>query len=902
MKTPTKTRLRHAATRFYCLGIVATGILGLKLSALAQSPPKLPTSGVFRDNKEVSHKWQITTAHTLMWDGAPYLPVGGGFIPQLFSDASEANWQKDVSTLETLKAKGVVDLILTPPKSLIDVKPAVYQRLLTYLDENGFQYGIAFGSGLTKPLSGLVVRPTVYRSQERGGLTAQFQITNTDGGLYLISDPDNTNKVVGVNYIDVKSDAVSIPLDIANAGDKLIVTFYPHKTLREGTTIPDLWSGYDEYRDQLIRFFSKVKPGRGLRFFCDPLAKRLGFGGDTDYLAPDSPAFRLEWEAYLNQTYRGSVDQLKSSWGLLTDDVKTVSDYANLVPLFVSNHGSPFFYDPITKTRHAVAVDARSKWWENYSQFRESSIQYYMNATADVLKSTVANVPVVYTWTQSHEIFLNREFVSGFDGLCAPAKSSPSLMLRELGPSYSEVTQANRSLWFIATEATAPVESQTTPIKPGGAKTSLVKIEASTVVPSVGFASAEDLKQSFEALLRGGAKGIFVANLCPDSNSPETQSWLETPAKLGWLHDFGQKLGQNIPAARYAPRLLYYPSKAGGAGVTGFIPNTSTLWLNSFYEGEAIDLWPAISGYRMIQDERQLTVLTSLTGKRDIHFSSLNARNIRVFTPDGTQIPFKIFNKSNFVLTLDTTPIIIENNGFNLLIEEPTRDILEQLDRLYSIGVVQKLPEIAKIRSVIDSVQKSYSRRDFDNAYILGLGELKSLTDQLQPYQWIEAEAGRGYFDFDEKVAHPEASGGYFFNLGNSNDPPQGVRKRGYGVSYDFDVQTDGVYNIWLAGSLPGPSTSNFVWRFDTAIDLKPIDTNAHGPKYLQDRFGWMLLGSVRIAKDKTHRVTIAVEARAQSPAIYSFAVDALMITPAVFHPNGIVKPLPADKSVPKRR
>ena len=833
------------------------------------------------------------------------MPVGGAFTPKSFSEDTDASWQKDMTDLQTLKAKGIVDLILTPPKSLVDVKPAACQKLLDYLDANGFQYGISFGSGLEKPLQGLVVRPTVYRYQEKGrDYTASFQVSNTNGGLYLINDPDSAFNVVGVNYINVSADVVTVPVEIQNSGDRLITTFYPHKTLRDENTIPDLWNGYDEYRDRLLSFFSKVKPGKGLRFFSDPLAKRLGFGGDADFLVPDSPGFRLEWEAFLNQQYNNNTDRLRSSWGLATEIYGTVKEYANLVPLYEKNHGSPYYYDPTTQARHLIAETSKSRWWENYTQFRDSSIQYYMNSTADLLKSQVANVPVLYTWTQSHEIFLNREPLGGFDGLCAPAQgASSSLMVRTLGPAYSEVTQANRALWFLATETSVLSAASLPQTKRNAPTATLVKAEAPERNSPGGFASSASLNQTFSMMLQSGAKGIFVGNLAspPAGKEIESSAWLDTPASLEWLRDFGQKLAQNQPASRYSPRLLYYPGKVPGPGVTGFIPGTSTLWLNSFYEGEPIDLWPAISGYKLYQDDKQRTILTSLTGRREVHIHALNAKGVRAYSPDGVEIPIKVTNKVNFSLTLDTVPTIIDSSGLDFTIEEPSKDILEQLDRLYSLAASQKLPELQKIGLVIDSVKRSYLKKDYDSAYSLGSTEVRSLTEILQTYQWIEAENTK-LSDFDEKVAHPDASGGVFFNLGNPNDPPPSVRKSGYSVSYNIDVAKDGVYNIWLAGSLPGPSTSDFVWRFDTQTDIKPADASAHGPKYLRDRFGWMLLGTVRITKEKIHRITIAVEERAQNPAIYSFAVDALMLTPAVFHPNGTVRPLPMEQPFAKKK
>ncbi len=61
-----------------------------------------------------------------------------------------------------------------------------------------------------------------------------------------------------------------------------------------------------------------------------------------------------------------------------------------------------------------------------------------------------------------------------------------------------------------------------------------------------------------------------------------------------------------------------------------------------------------------------------------------------------------------------------------------------------------------------------------------------------------------------------------------------------------MDVPKEGIYTIWLAGSLPDASVSPILWRID-------------------------------------------------SPPVYSYSIDAIMITQGAFHPNGSVRPPPVD-------
>lgn len=875
----------------------------------AQEIARPPATGAFRDNKGENHSWQITSSHALMWDGAPYIPIGGSFSPACLNDETESSWQKDVSNLELLKSKGVLDILISPRKSLPEIKQALFQRLLDYLDSNGFKYGIAFGTGLNKPLAGHVIRPTVYRYQEKGGLTATWQVSNTNSALYVVSDPDGNDAVVKWNYIEVANDLAIASLetkaepDKAKPGDRLNATLYPRKFLNEDRTIPDLWGGYDEYRDQLLRFFSKVKPGKGFRFFLDPLASRLGFGGDANYLIPDSPGFKLEWEAFLNQTYGGSPERLRDMWGLDRDLYKSVAEYANLIPLWEKLHGLPYYFNPLTKDSIMVPRN-RSQWWADFLAFRESSIKYYMNSTADMLKSQVANVPVMYTWTQTSGIFLNQDSSGGFDGLCIPARGGgDALASRTLVPGYSEIAQSGRSLWCLATEVNSLTKPNlpTAPKIPGAP--TLIKSESVSLSPPGGYASAPDLIQSLDRLMQIGVKGAFVSELGGEVKDSGVQSWVENGTSLDWLGAYEQKKSADANSAKYKPHLLYYPAEAPGPAQPGFIPGSSTLWLNGYYPGIVIDMWPTVMGYKMLVNERWVTVLTSLKGKREFHLRAVNAKSLRASTADGSPVNVKVINPANATITLDSSPTILDFAGQDVTVtlQEPASDIIEQLERLAIVAERQKLPTLQTVKGLMAGIARQYAKKDFDNAYALGRSELEKLTDTLQPYIWIEGESPpRERSFFDERVENPEASGYGYLNLNNSTDLPVKYRKTGYGVSYVFDVPKEGVYNVWVAGSLPGPATSELLWRLDSTDDHTVAEPTAHGPKWFGDRFGWMLLGSVRMNKDRPHTLSLFVPSRASSPALYSFAVDALMITPGTFRPNGTLKPVPFESPVPK--
>src|SRR5205085_1985844 len=164
-------------------------------------------------------------------------------------------------------------LILDPFVSAPQVPAPAWQKLVDFLEANGFHYGIAFGVGVTNPLTGYVVKPTKYRLEdlhENEGAT--WRVADADTAHYIFVDAQDGFQVIKEGQSRVRDGEVSIaPQDHLGAG--VVGILYPHKTLKSSRTgsLPDLWAGFDIYRDRLLATLGGVKFGPGLRFFIDPL-------------------------------------------------------------------------------------------------------------------------------------------------------------------------------------------------------------------------------------------------------------------------------------------------------------------------------------------------------------------------------------------------------------------------------------------------------------------------------------------------------------------------------------------------------------------------------------------------------------------------------------------------------
>ncbi|HPP75847.1 MAG TPA: hypothetical protein PLU88_12070, partial [Armatimonadota bacterium] len=550
---------------------------GFILPGYSQTPGvKLLSTGEFTDKSGQVHTWKIDGNHTLVWDGQPYLPVGGVFYSKYICiDQTEENWQADVTALTTLKTAGITDLLLKAIGPVTWTKPEAWQRLVDYLDENGFTYGIDFSDGPKAPLNGFVIDPARYRLPDIiRDSTFEFDMPDVTSAVWMLcSATDGT--VVSSGGASVVNGKVKVQIS-ARPDQSCVLLLFPNREFSNGGRdgISDLWAGYDEFRDRLLLFIGKVKFGRGLRFFVDPIASKMDFPDDLLSVIPNSPEFRLEFEAYLAKKYL-NIGSLNAAWGLVGDNLTSFQEAARLIPLWHAGRGLPAVYDRAKGKRYTIDAP-RSKIWLDIYDFRDASTRNYLNTTADLLKRHSANVPVIYKASRHRQVLSNGNSRGGFDGLGVEAYGKgEELVTKAAGPVYSLAEESARSMWFIVT----------------GTQDTLNRKKS-----TVGFASRESLLVDFDLLSEIGVKGIFVYGLqvLPEEHW-KNHSLVLAPEQLAWLKEFKGKFSTS-DRAEFKPDVLFYPtSPVAGADTRRLGPGR--WWLPSIRTGSPVNMGETIGGY-----------------------------------------------------------------------------------------------------------------------------------------------------------------------------------------------------------------------------------------------------------------------------------------------------------------
>ena len=325
--------------------------------------------GVYVDRDGQRHSWHINDAHSLIWDGRPYLPVGGQFCPRYFVEArTEENWRADVESLRLLKSRGILDIYINPVRGATRIPTTDWQRLIDLLEEEGFRYGIELTDGPDRPLTGWVVRPAIYRKPDiTSAASVTLQTPGLAGGLAILAD--SKGEILNVRQLVATGDSSVIPVQ-GTEEDRRILLVYPLKRLdpaRDG--LQNFWEGYSEYRDRLIAHLKPLKLGPGFRFWVDPFINEMGLRGEAEFLIPASRAYQVELEAWLRKRYTDAAS-LARAWGL-PGEVTSFEQASRLIPLWRDRKGITAVYDTGTAKTIRLAA-AESRMWEDLLAFARS--------------------------------------------------------------------------------------------------------------------------------------------------------------------------------------------------------------------------------------------------------------------------------------------------------------------------------------------------------------------------------------------------------------------------------------------------------------------------------------------------------------------------------------------------
>ena len=821
-----------------------------KVIAPVGPPPVLlkpEAGGTYVDSAGKGHPWAVGQGHVMTWDGLPYLPVGATVTPASWAaGAGDADWAADKIALDALAKGGVRDVLLTAgARGLTHVSSAAVQRVLDYLDSKNISYGLKIADFPKDPLMGYVVKPAAYRnpSPAVNGPTRFNHIPDLMDAFYLlVSASDGEIEANGDAQVANGNVAVVTPRPGEGDVDDVML-LYPRRLYLPGTPesrLPDLWQGYDEYRDRLLTFFGRVKLGPGFRFFVDPLTGSIGLDGEVDNVIPTSDGFRLDFEAWLNRKYSHNVDDLNKGWGIKERDLPDFATAARCLPLWSGSKGVPAVWDPVKKVPYAVLNKPYigGHVWDDFQQFRLESVRGYMNSLAGVLKKNVANVPVVYGWGGRSPLFTNPDTKGGFDGLAVTNTDAAVY-------AFAQAEDTPRTTWLLS-------------------------------------AGSTPLTASWDTLKALGLGGYFA----PAAN----------PAAIRQLGQYAASLSFETPGGGVVPRVLRYPAGVTNVGASLQQLPGGVWWLPSYRAGalfsgnDVFTLGPLVRGYRLNDPDggRTKFVIWSPNGALTRASFPFPKDSPAVIT-DAAGVPLDIKKKGDvWTVPLSAAPIVISRVSSVPLPVDAAEAADKEVVRLIKVAKEQGLNvdqfqqrEFQAKNTIPDTAQNA------DIRYNMLARLVGSLAAALQPYLWIEGEQAASY-TFDSLVSDSEASGGSYLSLDTDRQPStSGESGGGYQADWKFQVSAAGTYSLWAA-TTSLPDSSPFTYTLDDGGANLP--QNAPEGGIYAGRFVWSQIGTVSLSRGP-HKLALNVTAPRARDGRYVLSVDTLCLSRTPFHPNGTEPP-----------
>ncbi len=730
--------------------------------------------------------------------------------------------------LNTLKAAGV-STVLVPLEQL--PRETEWARLVETLEASGLEWWL--GLRQLPRAEAWVCAPERYR------------IAGNEEGIYPIQLPGASQTLIAVSPADTPSlrtlaqlalsggQAVYAQGDTANS----VLLLYP----RYANAMPDLWEGWDRYRDGLIRLLRVRAPKTGFRGWV--------VESHWDALAiasfPTSTLARVEWEGFLRARYAHLVE-LERAWDV-SSSLRDYADAAQRLPMWREGRGLPFLIAPDDSRKPLEVNPNRSRFWSDYHEFLAERWNTLLTGLRDALQRYTPEAAFVVVRPAEDRTELS---------LPAPFKAP-------LLPNGIRLPEAWRSIGsLLLTLEAAEFINQPYPVQ-------------ALVIEGVG----NDVERA--SLLQARARALGVRTLF----------WEASPDQIG-------SAWQTLHATDSPPeKPQFLPFPAGLWGATSIQKFPAGWWVPSSAD---TNLRPVVWGFdlpgfwRIVEvqrlDKTGQTVVANLVeltlwsaeGEQEVVLRRLDRNPLEAMDLNGN--PVKLDLKGEMVrLRVGTIPVRIR--GFEALpfcescVEQWIRRAEELLKRP-SVGGQD--PSVLKFH--LQGAQELY-RKDRAPGFEAMRSAWFEVERAYMPYRWYEAETARLH-TFGTVRRDASASGGATLWL---RSPIVG----NFFAQYPLPIRAEGSYTFWLAVRLQGSRELGKVrWQLfqDTAgatpvaqgeSDLRP----ERAQSAYADQFAWFSIGSVGLrAGDYTLKLEWLPNG---TKPPYAMEWDVVLIAPAGIQPAG---------------
>ncbi len=515
------------------------------------------SNGVYQAKKTGrNHFWYVSQENTLIWDGEPYIPIGGMECPdtviyysQELSD-NENNWAKDKQELEYMIANGVTDLYINPTGGADNAPGWVWEYLFSFLEEHGVRYGLQTNGAKNQMVDSFYIRSNVgaieVTNVTSGGRIEKlanvpiYGRTESASGYYtLINSADRAVKTGECRVEWVSGEQYRFTADISLPSQGTYKVVFTPKLRHYNNLMCNFWDSdaREENLEYAKIFGDSVPMGDNFRCIVDPLSNESGYYNVQESMRPYSADYNALYKKWLQEKYT-SVAQLLTAWN--TSGISDFETASRLIPVYTAanNQSDYAVYAADPETNRIYTLGGRTGvMWTDYLTFRDESTAEFYNAVCDAYKKT-ADVPIVVKNVWGHkEYFINKNQKGGLDGLGAEAYGSAGALRNLQASCYGMGQQFGKTAWLIVTET--ETEEQIS-----------VKYESG----EYGYGTEQNMHGHFDALLESGAKGIFdfLYSAHHSEMIHKAYSYMYNPEMFAWAKNYRNALNV-AETADYVP-------------------------------------------------------------------------------------------------------------------------------------------------------------------------------------------------------------------------------------------------------------------------------------------------------------------------------------------------------------
>jgi hypothetical protein len=731
--------------------------------------------------------------------------------------------------LSQLKAQGVQEVVIR-----LDALPSreAWQSLLETAEASGLDWRLWLAN--LPRTEGWTIAPERYR------------MAGYADGVYTLIAPDATRLLLAVSPRETPYLRLSSLLELSNGrattaiGDtaESVLLLYPQRK----DAMPDLWDGWDAYRDALLHLLTHRAPKQGFRGWL--------LQSDWDILSvstlPTSPLAQAEWLAYLKTRYP-DLTELERVWDTSTK-LERHEQAARLMPLWREGRGLPYLVAPDESVKPQELDHNRSRFWDDWRAFLTERWRILLAGLREMLTRHTPNAEftVLQTAPDPAELPLPDAF------------ADPQLPLGWYLPA------ARRDLWRMQLLLeTLRRERTLEPLSTLIAEWAADDAERASMFQT--FAREMGIERVY---WRGRVPEEAWRTLTQTDAPPDAPALQPFPATLWGLTEIRRyRSGWWVPSVQPDLQPLLW-----GFEIHGFQKATEVRTLDA-------------QGKMDITRQLELCLWVD-EGEREITLRRFDRAPLTAFDLNGQAVPLNV-RGDRVRLRVGATPVRLRGFQSEPVCETSIEAWTARVADLFKRGNPSG-QDAQVLKFNFDNALSIY-RRNPSQGFALLRTNWFEFERAFQPYRWIEAESARQH-DFGTVRRDPALSGGATLWL-NTPMPIEGAS-----ATYAFSLREAQAYTLWLA--VRGAPSGSIEWQVVPAnndAEAKPLAEGAaqlsaeRAVSRYADQCYWLPLGTATL-KAGEYRLTLRWKPNAPQPPHYA-EWDAILIAPPGVQPKHILPP-----------